>query len=742
MSNNDKINFLKDEIKRHNIAYHTNDQPEISDAEYDKLFKQLLDLENGNPDPDSPTLRVGSVLKGGFKKIAHKKPMLSLSNAFNEEDMLKFEKYLLKSLNEDQSITYTAEPKMDGLAVSIIYEDGVLVRASTRGDGSVGEDVTANVRTIKTIPLTLRDAPKGTIEVRGEVFIDKESFKQMNLDNEKTGDRIYVNARNAASGSLRQKDSSVTAKRPLRVYIYAAGIIDVNDPAPETQQGMLLWFNQMGLPVNPEVRQLSSIKQCMEYFQDLNDRRESLIYEIDGVVFKVDDLNHQEEIGFDSRTPKWAIAHKFPAQEVMTTLRSIDWQVSRSGILTPVARLTPMLVGGAEVKNATLHNMSEINRKGYMLGDAVILRRAGDVIPELVGPVLTMREKRNAREIKIPTKCPVCSCATKVSDDFITIKCTGGLRCSAQRKEFINHFVSKKGMNIEQLGTSLVDQLVDCDLVNAPSDLYSLKKEDLVQLDKMGEKSSDNLLEAIEKSKSTTLARFIYALGIPEVGSNTSEQLASHFKSLNLIRRADINYFIPEGVKGIGEALSESIVATIKDKGDDMPSHNDDEKLTAWLEKEVPKLNYAQARKVTDKFPLASKLKLVEAVELQGKATPRVEAVGKIIATLIVNYFNDQKKAMELNKLLKCGITWTVDDNLVLDGELNDQTFVITGSFDGYSRDEIANKLKSKGAKIKGSVSKNTTGLICGSNSGSKLKKAEALKIKVIDESMLAEIID
>ncbi len=734
-----RIESLRGAINRHNHLYHTQDTPEIPDAEYDKLFNELISLEEKHPElqtADSPSLRVGGQPLDKFNKITHRQAMLSLGNAFEEKDLLDFDKRIKDRLkNGADNVSYVAEPKLDGLAVSLTYQDGLFVQGATRGNGRVGEDITPNLCTIKSLPLKLENAPDGLIEVRGEVFIDKPSFEAMNREQAARDDKVFVNPRNAAAGSLRLLDSSITASRPLRIYIYSTGPVEVDDQLPETHWDMLQWLKSMGLPVNPESQRQKDIEACQRYYEDLLKRRDTLDYEIDGIVFKVDSLELQDELGYVSRAPRWAIAHKFPAEEATTELLSVDFQIGRTGALTPVARLEPVFVGGAMVSNATLHNMDEVARKGILIGDTVIVRRAGDVIPEVVSAVESERPK-DAKEITLPDVCPECGSKVVESDDVAVAKCSGGFACMAQRREGLKHFVSRRAMNIDGLGEKMIEQLMTKEMVTAPSDLFHLKRDELLTLDLVAEKSADNLLSAIEQSKETTLGRFLFALGIPEVGETTAEQLANHFKTVDALAAADLDYFLPRGIEGIGKTRADTMVEIFSTR--EMPE--DGEALADWVKNNVPKIKPVEIQRLVAKFPTAADLKSVSSMDLQGKAGSRVEGVGETMAALIVGFFNNPQNTEEVDKLIAAGIHWPAEEaavGAVTDDSLANNTYVITGKFEGISRDEISAALKARGAKVTGSVSKNTTALICGEAAGSKLTKAEALGIQVIDEQGL-----
>ena len=531
---------LRHQIAYHNYRYYALDEPEIPDAEYDRLFRELQQLEQEYPGlvtPDSPTQRVGAAPLSGFDEVKHAIPMLSLGNVFSEQELSDFDRRVREGLGIDE-VVYCVEPKLDGLAISIRYEGGVLVRAATRGDGATGEDVTQNVRTIDAVPLRLygEDYPE-VLEVRGEVYIDKAGFEKLNQRQRERGLKSFANPRNAAAGSLRQLDSRITAERPLTLYCYGVGVVEGAE-LPANHSAILEQLKEWGLRVCPEIRVVKGMQGCLDYYNDIAARRDSLPYEIDGVVYKVDSLAQQQELGFVSRAPRWATAHKFPAQEEMTLLNDVEWQVGRTGALTPVARLEPVHVGGVMVSNATLHNPDEIARKDVRIGDTVIVRRAGDVIPEVVGVVASKRPA-DTRSIDTPSHCPVCDSEVVQEEGEAVPRCSGGLFCSAQRKNAIKHFASRKAMDIDGLGDKLVEQLVDAGLVQDVADLFALSREQLAGLERMGEKSAANLVAALEKSRATTLERFLYALGIREVGESTARTLANHFGTLELIEQAD-----------------------------------------------------------------------------------------------------------------------------------------------------------------------------------------------------------
>ena len=536
-----RLAHLRREIEQHNYRYYILDEPQVPDAEYDRLMQELRALEAAHPEwvtADSPTQRVGTTPADEFAEVRHRVPMLSLDNAFSTDDVLGFDRRVRERLGRDGPVRYSAEPKLDGLAISVIFEHGVFVRAATRGDGTTGEDVTANVRTIRSMPLRLQGAAPALVEARGEVFMPVAGFERLNAEAAARGEKTFVNPRNAAAGSLRQLDPQVTATRPLDIFFYGLGAQEGLD-LPARHSDILALLARWGLRVCPETRVVEGAEGCLDYYREVGARRASLAYQIDGVVYKVDELAAQTTLGFVARAPRWAVAHKFPAEEALTRLREVEFQVGRTGALTPVARLEPVFVGGVTVSNATLHNMDEVQRKDVRIGDTVVVRRAGDVIPE-VARVIVERRPGDARAIVMPEACPVCASPVRREGDEAVARCTGGYRCSAQRKERLRHFASRRALDIEGLGEKLVDQLVEAGLAQSPADVFSLTSDSLAALDRMGEKSADNLLRAIERAKSTTLARFLFALGIRDVGEATAANLAAHFGSLEALMQADL----------------------------------------------------------------------------------------------------------------------------------------------------------------------------------------------------------
>ena len=557
----DRYRDLQRELARLEHAYYVLDQPLVPDAEYDRLYRELLDLEAQHPDwvtPDSLSQRVGGAPLKEFMEVRHSVPMLSLNNAFEESELIGFDRRCREGLGLDH-VEYACELKFDGLAISLRYENGVLVQAATRGDGASGEDVTSNIRTIRAIPLRLQGPNlPNVIEVRGEVFMHRADFEAMNKTAAKSGEKEFANPRNAAAGSLRQLDSKVTAKRPLSFFAYGLGALEPSQWLPSTHSELLNLYEVLGLPVCRERTVVSSLDGLMKFYAGIAAKREQLPYEIDGVVYKVNSFAEQQQLGYVSRAPRFAIAHKYPAQEEITTVLGIDVQVGRTGAITPVARLAPVLVGGVTVTNATLHNEDEVRRKDVRIGDTVVVRRAGDVIPEIVSVVLDRRPS-NTQVFVMPTRCPVCESHIERLSDEAVARCSGGLFCAAQRKQALLHFAQRRAMDIEGLGDKIVDQMVDLNLVRTPADLYRLGFAALVNMERMGEKSADNLLQSIAQSKKTTLARFIFGLGIRHVGESTAKDLAKHFGGIRALMDAPMDELLM--VNDVGPVVADSIVS-------------------------------------------------------------------------------------------------------------------------------------------------------------------------------------
>ena len=555
-----QIDNLRKTLRQYEYEYHVLDNPTVPDSEYDRLFHQLKALELAHPEfltSDSPTQRVGAKPLSGFSQIRHEIPMLSLDNAFSDEEFKAFVKRIEDRLIVlPKPLTFCCEPKLDGLAVSILYVNGILTQAATRGDGTTGEDITANIRTIRNIPLQLlTDNPPTRLEVRGEVFMPHAGFERLNEYALEHGEKTFANPRNAAAGSLRQLDPNITSKRPLVLNAYGIGIAEGVE-LPNTHYARLQWLKSIGIPVNPEIRLCNGTNEVLDFYRDIQNKRSSLGYDIDGTVLKINDIALQNELGFISKAPRWAIAYKFPAQEELTVLNDVEFQVGRTGAITPVAKLEPVFVAGVTVSNATLHNGDEIERLNIAIGDTVVIRRAGDVIPQIIG-VLHERRPDNAKPIIFPTNCPVCDSQIIRIEGEAVARCTGGLFCAAQRKEALKHFVSRKAMDIDGVGGKLIEQLVDRELVHTPADLFKLDLTTLTRLERMGAKSAENALNSLEKAKSTTLARFIFALGIREVGEATALNLANHFKTLDALKAADLEEL--QQVPDVGEVVANRI---------------------------------------------------------------------------------------------------------------------------------------------------------------------------------------
>lgn len=683
---------LRAEIEQHNVRYYVYDDPSISDAEYDRMMRELQDLEAAHPElvtPESPTQRVGAAPVSAFGSVRHAVPMLSLGNAFDEEDVVAFDRRVTDTLRgagllgPAQQAEYFCELKLDGLAISLRYEDGRLVQAATRGDGQTGEDVTSNIRTIKAIPLQLTGAAPKVLEVRGEVLMNRADFEKLNAAQAKRDEKVFVNPRNAAAGSLRQLDPRITAKRPLRFFAYGWGEVQglpgaqsgLFDEAPAGATGaaaatlpekshgaMLDWLAALGLPVNVKHNhRATGAEGLMAFYAKVGALRPDLPYDIDGVVYKVDSLPAQKLLGFVARAPRFALAHKFPAEEATTTLLDIEVQVGRTGAITPVARLKPVFVGGVTVTNATLHNEDEIRRKDVRIGDTVIVRRAGDVIPEVVGAVLDQRPA-DAREFVMPKACPVCGSAIERLEDETIARCTGGLFCAAQRKQTLWHAASRKALDIEGLGEKLVEQLVDSGRVKSLADLFSLRPLELVGLDRMGQKSADNLVEAIDKARAPALGRLLFALGIRHVGETTARDVARHFGSIEAIMDAD-----------------EDALSSVPD-------------------------------------------------------------VGPVVAGSIRRFFAEQHNRDVIDQLKAQGVH-PVAEAVPQDTTLAGKTFVLTGTLPNWTREEASMRIQAAGGKVSGSVSKKTAYLVAGEDAGSKLTKAQELGVTVLDEDALKALL-
>ena len=661
----EQVENLHKELHYHNHRYYVLDDPEIPDSEYDKLLRALQAIEEKHPEtltPDSPTQRVGAAPLDGFKQVKHLVPMLSLGNAFNEEEVIAFEKRLLDRLDsdEDESLEYTVEPKLDGLAVSLLYEEGILVQGATRGDGETGENITENVRTINSIPLKLsgNNIPK-SLEVRGEVYMPKASFEVLNEKARKADEKTFVNPRNAAAGSLRQLDSRVTASRNLAMYCYATGLIE-GVALPETHSEAMQQLKDWGFRICPDIKVVQGAAGCIQYYEDIQEKREKLAYEIDGVVYKVNQLVLQGYLGFVSRAPRWAIAHKFPAQEEMTRVNAVEFQVGRTGALTPVARLEPVFVGGVTVTNATLHNMDEIRRKDVRIGDTVIVRRAGDVIPE-VARIVPDKRPDDAMVIVMPENCPVCDSKVEQLEGEAVARCSGGLFCPAQRKEAIKHFASRKALDIDGLGDKLVEQLFDEKLISNISNLYEISTEQLEKLERMGEKSAQNLVDALEASKKPTLARFIFSLGIREVGETTAKSLAQHFRSLEDISNADEEAL--QTVDEVGPIVAKHVVSFFQE------SHNTEviqSLLDAGVEPLIPeKQDESILRLKGNIYVLTGSLQQLKRAEAKARLELLGAKVSGSVSKKTTAVFAGEKAGSKLTKAEKLGVPVFDEDELL-----------------------------------------------------------------------------
>ena len=737
---------LRAALHEHNYRYYALDDPSISDAEYDRLLRRLQDIEQAHPallTPDSPTQRVGSPPLPAFESVTHALPMLSLDNAFDDDELRDFERRLRQRLKSDARIEYVCEPKLDGVAVSLVYEQGILSLAATRGDGYNGENITANMRTVASVPLRLRGAnTPPLLEVRGEVYMPIPGFEAFNRRALESGDKPFVNPRNAAAGSLRQLDSSITATRPLEMCAYSIGRVEGEDTLDiSTHLQALEALKGWGFKISPYARAVIGMEACVAYYQDMAARRESLPYDIDGIVYKVNSFDLQRQLGFVARAPRWAIARKFPAQEQSTILLDVEFQVGRTGAVTPVARLEPVFVGGVTISNATLHNQDEIERLGIGIGDRVLVRRAGDVIPQIVGVTEVGRAAR--KPIVFPKRCPECGSEVLRADGEAVARCTGGLYCPAQRKEAIKHFASRRAMDIDGLGDKIIDQLVDEGLVRDPADLYALKLEQLIGLERLAEKSAQNLLDALAASRETTLARFLYALGIREVGEVAAAALAKHFGCLGALKAADVaDFHQRKGIKGLGQKKAEALIDAIA-----RTAPPQQETLADWIVGlRVGGVNRALATAIADHFNDYRTLSLAMAEDLQYSHKTLIEGIGPVVAEHIVGFFRQAHNLEVLDKLTdpeRAGIHWpeapaeAEHDTQPLAG----QGWVLTGTLATMTRDQAKEHLRSLGARVAGSVSAKTTCVVAGDSAGSKLARARELGVKVMDEAAFREVL-
>ncbi|KJK05558.1 MULTISPECIES: NAD-dependent DNA ligase LigA [Pseudomonas] len=779
MTAESRILELRAELDQHNYRYYVLDEPSVPDAEYDRLFNELKALEAEHPElvtTDSPTQRVGGSALSAFSQVRHEVPMLSLGNAFEENDLREFDRRVVEGLDLPAgdlfggaaAVDYSCEPKLDGLAVSLLYRDGQLVQGATRGDGTTGEDISVNVRTVRNIPLKLQgEGWPAVLEVRGEVYMSKAGFERLNQAQIEVGGKTFANPRNAAAGSLRQLDSKITASRPLEFCCYGLG--QVSAPLADTHIGTLEQLKAWGLPISRELRHAAGVAECLEYYRDIGARRNDLPYEIDGVVFKVNSLASQRELGFRAREPRWAIAHKFPAMEELTEVLDVEFQVGRTGAVTPVARLKPVKVAGVTVSNATLHNMDEVARLGLMIGDTVIIRRAGDVIPQVM-QVVTERRPDDARPVHIPTQCPVCgsqvertqlikrSKGKETVSEGAVYRCVGRLACAAQLKQAIIHYVSRRAMDIEGLGEKSVEQLVDEGLIRSPADLYQLTFEQVVELEGFAELSSKNLLAAIAASKQPSLARFIYALGIPDVGEETAKVLARSLGSLQRVMAAlpQVLTYLPDiGLEVAHEIHSffedehnRTVIAQLLERGLQLQDEGElgaefaaSTTLAGLIAKlDIPSVGPTGAEKLVAKLDSLEKIIAADGIDLR-------QALAAKQADAVRSYFQEPANAALAlaieAQLREFGMHWSCEKKVAAGLPLAGQTWVLTGSLERMSRDVAKDKLESLGAKVAGSVSAKTHCVVAGPGAGSKLAKANELGLKVLDEdafvSFLAE---
>ncbi|HEY4294018.1 NAD-dependent DNA ligase LigA [Luteibacter sp.] len=778
----ERAQVLRRRIEDANYRYHVLDDPDIADAEYDRLMRELEALEAEYTDlasDDSPTRRVGARAHGGFAEVVHAVPMLSLGNAFEQEgdtdrekyrEVADFERRIEQTLDRRQPV-FSVEPKLDGLAISLRYENGVFMQGATRGDGAVGEDVTANLRTVKAIPLRLRgEGWPRVLEVRGEVIMPRVAFEAFNERARAAGEKPLANPRNGAAGSLRQLDPAVTAKRPLAFFAYAVGRVQEGD-LPETHSATLAKLREWGFPVSPEVSTAKGFEGLVAYYRRIGEKRDSLPYDIDGVVYKLDDYEGQEEMGFVSRAPRWALAHKYPAQEQMTTVEGIEIQIGRTGAATPVARLTPVQVGGVTVTNATLHNADQIARLDVRIGDTVIVRRAGDVIPE-VARVVTEQRPANTVPWKMPATCPVCGSALLREEGAAAYRCSGGLICGAQRKEALIHFASRRAMDIDGLGDRFVDALVEFDMVHTPADLYGLTVDSFVRMKtladerdgstpetvrqgKVATKWAENLVASIEASKKSTLPRFLFALGIMHIGESTAKTLATWLGSLAVVRRtpAPVLRALPD----IGDEVATSIAAFFEQEGNEKVV---DALLAAGI---VFADEGAPSPKLRDRLGLDVLLEAAKVSKLGPKNTALLAKTYKSVHEMVsagehnwiiagvpaaaaANLWAHISEPANYRKLTNdfVDMAWLLDQ-LPAKAEtalpLEGHTYVITGTMETLKRDDATGRLESLGAKVAGSVSRKTTAVFAGDAAGSKLDKANELGVPVYTEADLIALL-
>jgi len=768
-----RIEQLSAELNRHLHAYHVQDAPTIPDAEYDKLFIELQELEALHPQlalPDSPTKRVGAAPLPQFEQVTHTVPMLSLNNGFTDEDIENFDRRVRDGLDTAALVEYAAEVKYDGLAINLRYIHGVLTEAATRGDGYTGEDVTMNIRTIRSIPLRLKtDNPPAILDVRGEVLMFKKDFEAMNARQREAGQKEFVNPRNAAAGSLRQLDSRITAARKLSFFAYGVGALE-GDAMPPSHSALLDWYRTLGLPVAKEASVVRGYDGLMAYYRQIGAARPNMPYEIDGVVYKANRLEDQRTLGFVSRAPRFALAHKFPAEEALTVVQAIEVQVGRTGAITPVARLASVFVGGVNVTNATLHNEDEVRRKDVRVGDTVIVRRAGDVIPEVLSVVLERRPASTLAYV-LPKECPVCGSHVVREEGEAIARCSGGLFCSAQRKEAIRHFAGRRMMDIEGLGDRYIDSLVEWGKVQRVADLYSLKLEDLLEMKRLADerdgttpetvakgkiatKWADNLLEAIAASKNPPLERLLFALGIRHVGESTAKTLAEWLGRFELVRRVpaallrvlpDIGGTVAESIADFfsepknQEAIDALLAAGVAPKGEHAPSAKlreklDPVKLLAALA--IPKLTEPRSKQLVEQGVTLEALAYLQVYNVFGLPAAVVESLDSWMAQ---PGNRDKVKALHL---LREDLLAQLPQEVAAEGHLTGKTFVLTGTLPTMGRDQAAVLIEAKGGKVSGSVSKKTHYLVAGADAGSKLAKAQGLEVTVLDEAGLLALLE
>jgi len=768
-----RIVSLTAELNRHLHAYHVLDAPTIPDADYDKLFIELQALEAAHPElvaPDTPSLRVGAAPLPQFDQVSHSVPMLSLNNGFEDEDIVNFDRRVREGLDAIE-VEYAAEVKYDGLAINIRYVNGVLTQAATRGDGYTGEDVTANIKTIRSIPLRLNTAtPPALLDVRGEVLMFKADFDSMNARQRAAGQKEFVNPRNAAAGSLRQLDSRITAARKLSFFSYGIGALEGAD-MPPSHAALLDWYRELGLPVAREAAVVRGVDGLLGYYKNIGANRPAMPYEIDGVVYKANKVEDQRALGFVSRAPRFALAHKFPAEEATTTVLAIEVQVGRTGAITPVARLASVFVGGVNVTNATLHNEDEVRRKDVRVGDTVIVRRAGDVIPEVLAVVLEKRPTPEPAQYVLPKQCPVCGSHVVREEDEAIARCSGGLFCSAQRKEAIRHFAGRRMMDIEGLGDRYIDNLVEANLVHGVADLYKLTLDDLLKMKRLADerdgtvpetvvqgkiatKWADNLLEAIAASKQPPLERLLFGLGIRHVGESTAKTLAEWLGSFELVRHAPAALLrvLPDigGTVAISiadffaepknqQAIDALLKVGVAPQGEHAPSARLREQLDPvklLTELGIPKLTGPRSKQLLEQFPTLAAITERNTFDIFGLPAGVAAALEEWMAQP-----GHREQLLALDALRTALLAQLPETSAVPQSLLNGKTFVLTGTLPNMSREEAAELIEAAGGRVAGSVSKKTGYVVAGADAGSKLAKAQELGVAILDEAGLLQLL-